>query len=132
MNNDNNRFCSGCGSELTSETTENIPDHYIPLQSEPHPINFLQSKKPNKPLTIFDIMTIFSFVSSIIGCFCLSLIFEPAAIITAFVGFKKGNRYKALSASAIIISIIGFVIQLFTALYKNGIISKWFMSGIFY
>lgn len=124
-------FCSSCGTELNETNSEYVPDNYVPMQVAPNYINPIKTKHENN-ITIFDVMSIFSFVSSIVGCFCISLVFEPAAIITALIGFKKGKRFKALSASAIVISIISFIIQLFMSLYKNGIISKWFINGIFY
>lgn len=136
INNDESKFCSSCGCELTETNSEHIPDNYGPMQKDAYinppmiPHTHTNSTKP--PITIFDIMTIFSFVSSIVGCFCIALVFEPAAIITGLLGFKKGKRYKALAVSGIIISIISFIIQLFIALYRNNIINKWFIEGIFH
>lgn len=112
-----------------------MPNNYIPMQAASPYINVTDDQKiksVNHQISIFDIMSIFSFVASIVGCFCIALIFEPAAIITALIGFKKGKRFKPLCASAIIISVISFIIQLFTLLYRAGIISKWLMNGIFY
>lgn len=120
-NKDENIYCSGCGSVLINNAAD-ISSQQV--------AQFHQREK--KPFTFYDICTLFSFVASIMGCFCIWLIFEPSAIITALIGFKKGSRYKPLAVSAIIIAIIGFIIQLFITLYQNHIIDEWMVKGIFH
>ena len=134
-NNEDNKFCRSCGRELT-ETDERLPDNYVPMQMGT-PVMFPQHNQQTTnhtkpPFSIFDVLTLFGFVSSIIGCICIALVFEPAALISGFLGFKKGKRYKPLAISAIIISIISFIIQLFITLYRAGLINKWFIEGVFH
>ena len=130
-NTDDASFCKSCGQELTSETSEHMPNDYIAMQSDPiiplpHPAN------KSKQTTFFDIATIFGFVASIVGCFCIWAIFEPLALISAIIGFKTGSKHKSLAISAIIISLISFIIQLFMTLYRSGIVKEWLVHGIFY
>ena len=115
-NKDENMYCSGCGIPLPI------------VQAAPASVSV--SKK--QTFTFWDILSIFSFVASIMGCFCVWLVFEPAAILTALIGFFKGKRFKSLTVAAIIIAVVGFIIQLFITLYKNGIIDEWIVKGLFH
>ena len=131
-NNDDSTFCMSCGTSLLDKNNAKyIPGNHIVMQTDPILPLPRSAAEIKSPLTFFDAATLFGFISSIVGCFCIWLIFEPAAMITAIIGFKKGKRYKHLAISAMIISMITFIIQLFTTLYRNNIISEWFMRGIF-
>ena len=86
----------------------------------------------NKPdFTWYDVMTIFSFVASIIGCFVIGLILDPLALAAGIAGFAKGKRNRALAIAAIVIAAIFLLIRLFITLHDNGIIPEWVITGAF-
>ena len=124
VNKDENNFCNCCGgSDFRPEETAN-PNTAPPVPPiAPAPIY----KKPE--FTWFDVMTIFSFVASIIGCFVISLILEPLSLAAGIAGFARGKRNRGLAVAAIVIAAIILLIRFFLALYDNGVIPQWIITG---
>lgn len=125
-NKDENNFCNSCGA---CEFTEGAAPAQAaqPVMPPPAPMPFF--KKPE--FTWYDVFTIFSFVASIIGCFVISLVLDPLALAAGIAGFAKGRRNRALAIAAIVIAAISLLIRLFIALYDNGVIPKWLITGTF-
>ena len=124
LNKVENNFCNSCGSR---EFTDAVPPVAPPPVPAPMPMPVY--KKPE--FTWFDVFTIFSFVASIIGCFVISLILDPLALAAGIAGFAKGKRNRALAIAAIVIAAISLLIRLFIALYDNGVIPQWLITGTF-
>lgn len=118
-NKDENNFCNSCGSAEFGEAM------YVPPTAAP--VTVVAQKKPD--FTWYDVFTIFSFVASIIGCFVISLILDPLALAAGVAGFAGGKRNRGLAIAAIVIAAISLLIRLFLALYDNGVIPKWLITG---
>ncbi len=127
VNKDENNFCNSCGSREFNEITAGLPD--VPPVPAPMPAPVPVFRKPE--FTWYDVFTIFSFVASIIGCFVISLILDPLALAAGIAGFAKGKRNRALAIAAIVIAAISLLIRLFIALYDNGVVPKWIITGTF-
>ncbi len=124
MNKDENNFCNSCGSPEFGPMPENTTNpNAAPVPLAP----VVVMKKPD--FTWYDVCTIFSFVASIIGCFIISLILDPLALAAGIAGFAGGKRNKGLAIAAIVIAAISLLIRLFLALYDNGVIPKWLITG---
>lgn len=128
LNKDENNFCNSCGSPEFNPISEGtaVPVG-APVPPAPVPAPMPIYKKPE--FTWFDVFTIFSFVASIIGCFVISLILDPLALAAGIAGFAKGKRNRGLAIAAIVIAAISLLIRLFLALYDNGVIPKWLITG---
>ena len=124
INKDDNNFCNSCGSR---EFTEPVQGAVPPVPPAPMPAPMPIYKKPE--FTWYDVFTIFSFVASIIGCFVISLILDPLALAAGIAGFARGKRNRGLAIAAIVIAAISLLIRLFLALYDNGVIPKWLITG---
>lgn len=123
-NNNENNFCSRCGSSEFSEATDSIQPA-APAVSEPAPA-YIYKKSD---FTWYDVFTIFGFVASVIGCFVITLIIEPFALVGSVWGFSKGKRYKALAVAAIVIASISLFIRLFVTLCNIGALPRWIVAG---
>lgn len=121
-NKDENNFCNCCGSPEFADAL-----YVPPAAPAPAPAPVVVAKKPE--FTWFDVFTIFSFVASIIGCFVISLILDPLALASGIAGFARGKRNRGLAIAAIVIAAISLLIRLFLALYDNGVIPKWLITG---
>ena len=121
MNNAESKFCAGCGSQ------EFAPDEPERAAPPPPPHKNFWTKAV---LTLHDVFSIFGFAASLIGLFGAGLVLEPLAIVSSIVSFKK-TRYKGMTAAAIVISIIAFVIKLLHMLYDAKVIPYWVISGAF-
>ncbi len=132
-NKNENVFCSTCGGNSFSEPlSPDMPSAAAQQPVPPPPPPPIQPIIPRKPFSIFDVMTILGFVSSLVGLFCIWVVLEPLAVISSILGFFKGSRYKGLAAAGFVIALIAFLIQLFTALYNGNIIGKWAIQGVFH
>lgn len=134
-NRNDNQFCSTCGGttfEAPYSTDEPAPPP-PPFQQTPPPPPVMMGPPPvvKKPFTLFDVLTILGFVSSLVGLFQIWVVLEPLALISAVLGFFKGNRSKGLAAAGIVIAVIAFIIRLFMTLYDNNIIGRWAIEGAF-
>ena len=128
LNKDENNFCNSCGCPDFRPMPENINNPNVAsVPPAPVPAPMPIYKKPE--FTWFDVFTIFSFVASIIGCFVISLILDPLALAAGIAGFAKGKRNRGLAIAAIVIAAISLLIRLFLALYDNGVIPKWLITG---
>lgn len=130
VNKDENNFCNCCGAPEFSEAPADMqtPQPAMPVPPAPAPMPAFY----NKPdFTWYDVMTIFSFVASIIGCFVIGLILDPLALAAGIAGFAKGKRNRALAIAAIVIAAIFLLIRLFITLHDNGIIPEWVITGAF-
>ncbi len=119
LNKDENNFCNSCGA---AEFTPAPADTVMPA---------VPQQKQKKDFTVYDLLTIFGFVASIVGTFTIALILEPLALATAIMGFAKGKRYRGLAVAAVVIAAIGLLIRLFVTLHKNGVIPEWIITGAF-
>lgn len=129
-NRDDSRFCSSCGGaefELGEPRVLAPPPPPPPVLGQSVPI--FQMKKPE--FTRYDLSTIFGFVAAIVGLFHISLILEPLALATSLLGFARGRRYRGLAVAGVVIAGIGLLLRLFTALYANGLIPHWIITGTF-
>ena len=122
VNNDESKFCAGCGSQ---EFTPIEPEPTPPPPPPPHKNIWTKAV-----LTLHDVFSIFGFAASLIGLFGAGLVLEPLAIAASILSFKK-TKYKGMTAAAIVISIIAFVIKLLRMLYEAGVIPHWVISGAF-
>lgn len=120
---DDSRFCTACGSSEFVQYPE-IDQQSVQPASLPYPYT-----KPE--FTMFDLMTIFGFVSSLVGLFQIGLILEPLALISSIAGFAKGKRCRGLAIAGFVIAAIGLLVRLFDTLYRNDIIPHWLLSGAF-
>ncbi len=128
-NKDDSRFCSSCGAaEFEPSAQPNIPPPPPPPAVVCGPA--FQRQKPD--FTMFDLCVIFGFVASLVGLFQIPLILEPLALLTSIIGFAKGKRFRGLAAAGVTVSAIGLLLRLFTALYLNGLVPNWLISGAFY
>ena len=120
---DDSSFCTSCGSSEFGQCAEGAVQ---PVRSAPLP-------QPNiKPdFTVFDLMTIFGFVASLVGLFQIGLILEPLALLSTIAGFAKGKRCLGLAIAGFVIAAIGLLVRLFETLYRNNIIPQWLISGAF-
>ena len=129
VNKDENNFCNCCGAPEFTEASADVQaaQPVMPVPPMPAPVPFY-----NKPdFTWYDVLTIFSFVASIIGCFVIGLILDPLALAAGIAGFAKGKRNRALAIAAIVIAAIFLLIRLFITLHDNGIIPEWVITGAF-
>lgn len=119
---DDSRFCTSCGSaEFVQYAESTQPVQPAPL---PHPYT-----KPE--FTMFELLTIFGFVASLVGLFQIGLILEPLALLSSVSGFVKGKRCRGLAIAGFVIAAIGLLVRLFDTLYRNDIIPHWLLSGAF-
>ncbi len=149
-NKDDNIYCSGCGgTEFEEITGPEFPDKppmapppiypgdmqrpTMPPPPVQPPLTMPVMPKPQRaPFTIFDVLTILGFVSSIVGLVSVWVVFEPMAIIASVLGFVKGSHAKGLAIAGIIIAVVAFIIRLFNALYDGNVIGRWAIEGIFH
>jgi len=80
--------------------------------------------------TWFDVSTILGFVSSLVGLFFVSIILLPVGAVASGIGFQ-GNKTKGIAIAGFVISVVGGIVRIFTALYDAGLIPWWFTQGIF-
>lgn len=119
LNKDDNNFCNTCGCSEFVAAPEGVQ---APVQ--PAHIH-------KKDYTMYDLFTIFGFVSSIIGFFVIALVLEPLSLAASIAGFARGKRWRGLAIAAIVISAIGLLIRLFVTLYDIGAIPQWLITGTF-
>lgn len=116
---DDSSFCTSCGSQMFAQYPESTQQ---PVQPLPQP-----RVKPD--FTVFDLMTIFGFVASLVGLFQIGLILEPLALLSTIAGFAKGKRCRGLAIAGFVIAAIGLLVRLFETLYRNNVIPQWLISG---
>lgn len=121
LNKDDNNFCNACGC---SEFVAAPEGAQVPAQPAPAHVH-------KKDYTMYDLFTIFGFVSSIIGFFVIALVLEPLSLSASIAGFAKGKRWRGLAIAAIVIAAIGLLIRLFVTLYDIGMIPEWLITGTF-
>ena len=127
-NKDDNNFCNSCGAPDFRPMPENTTNpNAAPVPPMNPPVPPVIRKKPE--YTIFDLLTIFGFVASIVGNFVIALILEPLALAAAIAGFAKGKRYRGLAIAAVVIAAIGLLIRFFITLNENGLIPEWLVTG---
>jgi len=135
-NRNENQFCSTCGGTAfetpysTDEPARVQPQYQTPPPPPPPMMNPMMHPV-KKPFTVFDVLTILGFVSSIVGLMQIWVVLEPLAVITSVIGFFKGSRNKGLAAAGFVIAVIAFIIRLFMTLYDNNIVGRWAIEGIF-
>ena len=129
FNKDENNFCNSCGASEFTEAPASAQGIAVPPAAPMAAPAVPFYKKPE--FTWFDVFTIFSFVASIIGCFVISLILDPLALAAGIAGFARGKRNRALAIAAIVIAAISLLIRLFLALYDNGVVPQWIITGTF-
>lgn len=128
-NKDDSRFCSNCrGAEFDLGDPRVLapPPPPPPVLGQPP---LFPAAKPE--FTRYDLLTIFGFVAAIVGLFQISLILEPLALFTSIMGFARGKRYRGLAVAGVVIAGIGLLLRLFMALYANGVIPRWIITGTF-
>ncbi|MBQ9484143.1 MAG: hypothetical protein IJU82_08110 [Ruminiclostridium sp.] len=138
-NKNDNAFCSSCGgtdfSEPYSTDDSAAPavnvNNQPPMMPPPPPYQAPRHAEPKKPFGFFDVLTILGFVSSLVGLWCIWVVLEPLAVISALLGFLKGSRSKGLAAAGIVIAVIAFIVRLFFSLYDNNFIGRWAVEGVF-
>ncbi len=139
-NKNENQFCSTCGGttfEAPYSTDEPAPapapapQPYQQPQTPPPPVMMGPPPVIKKPFTLFDVLTILGFVSSLVGLVQIWVVLEPLALVSSVLGFFKGNRSKGLAAAGIVIAVIAFIIRLFMTLYNNNVIGRWAIEGAF-
>lgn len=114
---DDSSFCTSCGSQTFAQYSENV---------QPAP---LPQPRVKAEFTIFDLMTIFGFVASLVGLVQIGLILEPLALFSAILGFARGKRCRGLAIAGFVIAAIGLLVRLFDTLYRNNIIPQWLIIG---
>ncbi|MCR4779572.1 MAG: zinc ribbon domain-containing protein [Ruminiclostridium sp.] len=137
-NRNENQFCSTCGgtsfeAPYSTDEPAAVPP---PLQTPPPayqtpPVMMGPPPTVKKPFTLFDVLTILGFVSSLVGLVQIWVVLEPLALASSVLGFFKGNRSKGLAAAGTVIAVIAFIIRLFMTLYNNNIIGRWAIEGAF-
>ncbi|MCM1335721.1 MAG: zinc ribbon domain-containing protein [Bacteroides sp.] len=126
-NRDDSRFCSTCGGAEFILGQPTIPPPPPPPSAMSAPL----PPTPKPEFTRYDLSTIFGFVAALVGLFQISLILEPLALVTAILGFARGKRYRGLAVAGVVIAGIGLILRFFTALYTNGLIPRWIITGTF-
>lgn len=126
-NKDDNNFCNSCGSPDFSAVEAPVNSAPVPPPPVNPPVPPVIRKRPE--YTVFDLLTIFGFVASIVGNFVIALILEPLALAAAIAGFAKGKRYRGLAIAAVVIAAIGLLIRFFITLSDNGFIPEWLVTG---
>ena len=130
-NKNDNSFCSICGSsEFGEPSAEDFQSQQFAPPPPPAPAPYYPPPVQKKPFSVFDVLTILGFVSSLVGLVQIWVVLEPLAVITSIVGFFKGTRYKGLAAAGFVIAVIAFIIRLFITLYNSNIVGKWAIEGI--
>ena len=114
---DDSSFCTSCGSQTFAQYSESV---------QPAP---LPQPRVKPDFTVFDLMTIFGFVASLVGLFQIGLILEPLALLSTIAGFAKGKRCRGLAIAGFVIAAIGLLVRLFETLYRNNIIPQWLIIG---
>lgn len=138
-NKNDNAFCSSCGGTDFSEpySTDDSAAPAVNVNNQPlmmpppPPYQAPRHAEPKKPFGFFDVLTILGFVSSLVGLWCIWVVLEPLAVISALLGFLKGSRSKGLAAAGIVIAVIAFIVRLFFSLYDNNFIGRWAVEGVF-
>ncbi len=120
LNKDENNFCNSCGTPEFSDTTAVQP--VIPVYA---------SEGGKDDFTWYDVSTILSFVSALIGFFVIPFILDPLALATGIAGFSRGRRNRVLAIVAVVAALINLLVRLFLALHDNGLIPEWFITGMF-
>ena len=155
LNEDFNVVCTQCGQNLGEFDTNNqkspqenlhLPPQQINPQMPPPPMNPIPpippqriivspqpipEIKPQKPINVFDVLSLIAFVASICGIFWSAIILLPLAFFLAVLGCVKGSRFKGLAIAAVIISSVAGIMQFVYILYKNGYIPEWIFWGLF-
>lgn len=127
QNKDENNFCNACGCPEFTPT----PEAVLPPQSSVQPAPAIPNYRAKPEFTVYDLLTIFGFVASIIGSTVIALILEPLALFSTIVGFAKGKRYRGLAMAGVVIAAIALLVHLFLTLHENGIIPEWVINGAF-
>ncbi len=122
-NPDGNRFCEGCGSDLSAMSGGSIPNYtnsadtvYSGYSYQPNGYQYGGSQNGyyNMPPmqeenTTVCILSLVFGILSIIGCNCCYL-FSIAAIVLGIVGIVQGGSKKGMAIAGLICGALGLVI----------------------